>query len=71
MKDSDALKAYEDFSEEMRKDFEAGKNVETKMREAGFTPHGYCSKCHIWHMLDSKIGKAHREFIHIIGGRTK
>lgn len=48
-----------------------GTTIEDKVRKAGFVPEGFCSKCKVWHNLDSEIGKNHKEFLCIIGGRTK
>jgi len=48
-----------------------GVSIEDAVVSAGFTLHGYCSKCHHWHRHNSKIGQKHWEYCHIRGGRTE
>ena len=60
-----------ELKEKLEQELVEGITIEDKVREAGFVPEGLCSKCNAWHTLNSEIGKAHREFLIIIGGRTK
>lgn len=65
---NEAEKAYQAYSKHLEN---MPKDVEIAVREAGFPVDGFCGKCQDWHNLDSKLGKEHRKFINIIGGRTK